>query len=407
MYGIDIKSSRNLKLQQKRRQRRLLARMVVMLIVQILMFFVVPVQECRAQTDNNAQFYGGDLSDYDFDAIDEQLKEAAESLDSAYIEDFEQLVTDIISGENNAGGIGDKLLEVFVGIFTDNRKAVMQIILLAVLSAAVNSFTPLFNKDQISDIAKMIIEISLISILIASFYTACTLCVDTLESCIGMYKAIVPVFFMAVTVASGSITTGAYYEVILIMISFITSILKNVLIKLIKIYMFFVMADSVTGKERFSRIRELIPTAIKWACKLAIVIFTGIGGIKGLINPMTDAVKKNVIYKSLKLLPGIGTTVETVSETVWGAGIIIKNGIGVAAVIVLIAVCIIPIGKLFALTMLFKITAAAIEPIADKKLVKAVNGTSIAISSLTVITMVTLSLFILMVAIICISTNYR
>ena len=407
MYGVNTKGNGNLKKQRNQQRRKLLVRTAVLVLAQTLLILMLPVKECMAKTADTSELYGGDISDYDFGDIDKQLKEATESLDSAYIEDFEQLVTDIINGENNSSGIFDKLLEVFIGIFTDNREVVMQIILLAVLSAAINSFTPLFNKDQVSDIAKMIIEISLISILIASFYTACTLCADTLETCIDMYKAIVPVFFTAVTVASGSITTGAYYEVILIMISFITGILKNILIKLTKIYMFFVMADSVTGKERFSKIRELIPNAVKWVCKFAIVIFTGIGGIKGLINPMTDSVKKNVIYKSLKLLPGIGTTVETVSETVWGAGIIIKNGIGVAAVIVLVAVCIIPIAKLFALAMLFKITAAAIEPIADKKLVKAVNGTSIAISSLTVITLVALSLFVLIIAIICISTNYR
>lgn len=347
----------------------------------------------------------GLLSEYDFDEIDSEIKNASGEADTAYMGDFKELVMDIIGGGSKDSDIGSRLLNAVAGIFLKNKKAVMQIILLAVLSAAVNSFTPLFNRNQVSDIASMIIEISLISILIASFYTACTLCIDTIENCCSIYKSIIPVFLSAVTAASGSITAGAYYEIILLMISFVTGIFKNILIKLIKVYMFFVMADSVTGKERFTKICELIPEAVRLICKLSIILFTGMGTLKGLINPMTDSVKKNFIYKSLKLLPGIGSTVEAVSETVIGAGGIIKNGIGTAAMLILALICIIPIAKLFALAVLYKVTAAAIEPISDKKFVKVVNGTSIAISSLTAVTMIVLSLFILMLAVICIATS--
>ena len=99
--------------------------------------------------------------------------------------------------------------------------------------------------------------------------------------------------------------------------------------------------------------------------------------------------------------------IEGGSSTVLGAGTVIKNSIGVAAIIVLLIVCAIPVIKLVVFTIMFKLTAAAIEPIADKRLVKAVNGASNAIGYLTIITLVAVSLFVLMLAIICISTNYN
>ena len=70
------------------------------------------------------------------------------------------------------------------------------------------------------------------------------------------------------------------------------------------------------------------------------------------------------------------------------------------------AVCCMPVMKLVSLTVIFKVTAAAIEPVADKRIVKAVGNVSTAIGLLCIITLTAMSLFLLMTAIICICTNY-
>jgi stage III sporulation protein AE len=215
------------------------------------------------------------------------------------------------------------------------------------------------------------------------------------------------VFFSAVAFASGSTTSAVYYEIVLIMITVVSMVFGSILISLNKIYVLFIMADSVTSEEHFTKASEMIPAIIKWTCRTAIIVFTGLGGIKGMIAPMSDSLKKNLLYKTLQMIPGIGNSVEMVSQTVIGAGTIIKNGIGTAAIVVLVIVCSIPLFKLIILTCLFKVTAAVIEPVSDKRIVKAVNGVSVAIGSLAVIVLVTVSLFILMAAIICISTNYN
>lgn len=363
-------------------------------------------QVCAASSDSLSDTLTGTLSDYDFKGIDQAVGEINES---GYGVSFQQVVSEIISGGETEGtkGIFSAVSNVFMGTVKSNRTAVIQIIMLAVLSAGIKCFAPAFNKNQVSDTAQMVIQLSLITILLAAFYVACGICSDAVSGCVNIYKALIPVFFSAVSFASGSATAGVYYELVLMMITVVSSLFGTILITLDKVYVLFAMADSVSGEERFSKASELIPTLIKWTCRAAVLIFTGLGGIKSLINPMTDSMKKNMLYKTLQMLPGIGGSVETVSQTVIGAGTIIKNGIGTAAIVVLVIVCSVPVLKLAALTLLFKVTAAAIEPVSDKRIVKAVNGISVAIGSLSVIVLVTVSLFILMAALICISTNYN
>ncbi|MBQ4284795.1 MAG: stage III sporulation protein AE, partial [Lachnospira sp.] len=268
-----------------------------------------------------------------------------------------------------------------------------------------SSFLPDLNKGQVFQYAHMVIEIILITILAASFFSACNECIKVISVCVDIYRAIIPVFFSAVLVTTGNATVAAYYEVVLMMITVVNTFYKNVFVGIVKMYFLLIICDMVTGKEQFSKMCELFQSFVKLGCKTTIAIFAGIGGLKGMINPMSDSLKKNVVIKGLKLVPVIGSTVDSVSGTLVGAGAIIKNGIGLAGIIVLVTVCMIPVLKLVVISLLYKITAAVIEPIAGKKLVKVVNSTGVAIGMLCLIDIVVLTLFVLMLAIICIATN--
>lgn len=347
---------------------------------------------------------GAEVKDYDFSDVDRSIKEN-EAQD--YIGSFKELVLKLVNGENSGDkGVFRDVADIFINSFTAHKDVVINIIILAVLSAFISSFAPVLNKGMINDTAHMIIEIMLITLLMASFYSAVITSTDTIQGFIDIYKSLIPAFFSAVTFASGSITSAAYYEVVLIAITFVNDILKNVILRMVKVYLLLGFADLLMKKSPFSQAMELILTVIKWGCKLSLVAFSGVAGLKGMINPISDEAKKSVIYKTLKIIPGIGNGVDAVSSTVAGAGAVIKNAVGVAAIIVIMAVCCMPVMKLVSLTVIFKVTAAAIEPVADKRIVKAVGNVSTAIGLLCIITLTAMSLFLLMTAIICICTNY-
>ena len=59
---------------------------------------------------------------------------------------------------------------------------------------------------------------------------------------------------------------------------------------------------------------------------------------------------------------------ETV-DAVLGCGNILKNAVGFVGIVVVLAICILPIIKLAVMSFAFNLTAALSEPIADKKIV--------------------------------------
>ena len=57
-----------------------------------------------------------------------------------------------------------------------------------------------------------------------------------------------------------------------------------------------------------------------------------------------------------------------------GAGALIKNCVGVAALLVLVLIAIIPIFKILLLSLMYKVAAVVVEPVADKRFAGCLKG---------------------------------
>ena len=78
-----------------------------------------------------------------------------------------------------------------------------------------------------------------------------------------------------------------------------------------------------------------------------------------------------------------------------------------AVVIAVLIVCAVPVLKLVLMAVLFKVTAAVIEPVADKRVVKAVNALGTAVGMLLMTVLAAVSLFLLMLAMIVMMTGLQ
>ena len=101
------------------------------------------------------------------------------------------------------------------------------------------------------------------------------------------------------------------------------------------------------------------------------MFFLGLNGIKSLILPLSDSLKMSVLFKAVSMIPGIGNSAQTVSKTIAGSAVLVKNSIGVAAVIVMAVIIGIPLLKLVVMALLYQILGAVLEPVADSRIVKA------------------------------------
>ena len=76
------------------------------------------------------------------------------------------------------------------------------------------------------------------------------------------------------------------------------------------------------------------------------------------------------------MIPGIGNVVSGIGQVLVSSGILIKNCVGAAALIALIAIGLVPMIKIACLALFYKLAAAVTEPVADQRIVGCLKGMS-------------------------------
>jgi len=343
------------------------------------------------------------VEEYDFSDIQQFLDE---NVDSKNI-DFLNTAKRFITGESTSvitelfSDIKDKLL-VEIDF---NKGSIGKIIIIAIVSAFFTNFSMIFSGNNISETGFYITYMLLITVLVSAFGVITSVAANVISMLLDFMKALVPTYFMAIGMTSGTVTAAAFYEIVLVMITGVNWLFLKVIIPAINIYVVLMLVNSISKDDFLSRFAELIETIVKWLSKSAMAAVLGVNIIQGMVLPSIDAMKNTTLGKVVSIIPGIGNSANAVTEILLGSGRIIKNGIGVAALVVIIVMCLVPIIKLAVFTLMYQGTSALLQPITDKRILDCVSavttGTKLLLSSVVTAT----ALFIITIAIVCVSTN--
>lgn len=107
----------------------------------------------------------------------------------------------------------------------------------------------------------------------------------------------------------------------------------------------------------------------------------------------------------MQAIPGIGAGAGAVTKLMLGSGVLIKNAMGAAAVLLLFLFSIVPLARLFVLYLIYRGVAAVLQPVADKRLVVCLSGAAQAQKMLLTVTASCFLLFAVTIALICQGTN--
>ena len=283
---------------------------------------------------------------------------------------FQDLVESVIRQDENlsAGQIRNYVLKV-------NKPVLASIIFLVLIAAVFSNFSEVFQNCQISQTAFFLVYLSVITVGIRNFQAAAVEVQHGLENLILFMRVLCPVYFVCMAVAVGSISAIAFYNLALFLIFLVELVILKWIVPLIQIALLMEILNNLTEEEFLSKAAELLRLVIGWSLKSLLALVTGIGFIERIISPAADQVKRSVWTKGVRMIPGIGDVVSGTSEVVLGSAVLLKNGVGIAGALLVTGVVMIPVINMGILTLLYKGTAALIQPVSDKRIVEAISFT--------------------------------
>lgn len=349
---------------------------------------------------------GEELSkDYDYSEIQEVIDEVLSTDEKINFEDY---VVDLVTSRKSFSleQVGNDIKNGVMNEIKENIGILTSLISIAVIAAVFTNFSFAFQNSQVAETGFYVAYLLLFSVLTVSFIAAANLASDTLSAILDFMKALVPAYFLSVAFCSGAGTSMIYYETTLFLITFVDILLIRVIIPMINIYLVIAMANNLSKEDFLSKLTDLIAVVIKWSLKSLLTLVLGFNAVQGLILPVAYKIKKSVLMKAAGAIPGVGDVFGSVTESVLGAGILLKNAIGIAGVVVIVIVCAVPIIKLTVTSLIYRVSCAAVQPISDKRMLSCVNASAEASGLLLQTVCIGAVLFLLTITIVSAATTW-
>ena len=227
-----------------------------------------------------------------------------------------------------------------------------------------------------------------------------------MQMVIDFLEALVPAYATTLMLSGNAASAGIFYEMTFGMVLLLESALKLFLVPAIHVFVLLEFVDHLFEEEKLSKLAELIESGIAICIKIAVGSVIGISTVQSFLTTAKDRISGNMILKSVSMLPGVGNTIGSAGEIVLGCGILIKNSVGVAAVIVLLVVCLLPLVKIFSFTFLYRLIVALLQPVADQRLVECVHGVARGSTLYLKIMVNTMLLFMIVISMVTASTSF-
>lgn len=338
-----------------------------------------------------------------------EFSEIQDLLDDIFPEkktDFQDLIKKMLSGQTEPSlqVIGEMISDQFFYEWKSSKAGMVHILLIVIVAAVFTNFSNVFQNKQISEISFYVLYLLLITIGLNSFRILIVSASENLERLIGFMKVLGPVYFLAVAFAAGSSTSILFYNLVLLLIYLVELVILNFLIPFVQVYIVVKVMNNLSEEDYLSKFAELCETVIAWTLKTLLAGVTGVNIIQGLLSPAIDSLKRSVVGRSAEAIPVVGDAIGGVTEVMLGTAVLIKNGIGVAGALVCIGICLVPIIQMAVVTLLYKLIAAMIQPVSDKRIVGCISSIADGSQMLLRIIFTTGVLFLLTIAVVTATT---
>lgn len=354
----------------------------------------------QQETDYTEEF----IDILDMGAVEEYLASHEETENLSFYE----LVSGIAGGEIpiNGKSITDSVVSLLWKEIRANKDILILVLLLAVSCSFVKNFADVFRNTYISDICFVIIYLEMIALLMKSFLIMNEIVTGSMEKIVEFMSMLIPVFCMSLSIGMADITAAGFYEIAFLVIYIVQWVMLAFLLPMVQIFIVTEFMNYMIPGEKFTRMCELLESAVKWCLKFAVTVIVGLNVVQGIMAPAIDRLKMSGVTKTIGMIPGVGNAVNVLSEMMLGAGMVIKGSVGTAGIVILLVIFLVPFSKMLVLSLLYKVTAAVSEPIADKRISGSINSVYTGCVLLQKIMLTSLALFLLTIAMIMASSNF-
>ncbi|WP_125152255.1 stage III sporulation protein AE [Clostridium rectalis] len=280
-------------------------------------------------------------------------------------------------------------------------KLMAVLVIISIVCVLITNLEKAFSNEGLSEIAYFACYSLIIIIMAKSFYIGVDLGRETINKMADFMLALIPVLLMLLASIGGIAEAAVIDPIVIGAINISARIFANVLIPIICMTFVLQFVNNISEEYKIDKLTKLLNQVALWGQGVLMTVFIGILTVRGISSKTLDqVVAKTAKYAVDNFVPIVGKCLSDAISTVAGYSLLLKNALSSVGLIVLIGIVIFPVIKILIIALLYKLTAALIEPIGDKKLVNCIASAGDSLILITSCLICVSVMFFIMISII-------
>lgn len=302
----------------------------------------------------------------DMKSLNKYTEEITEGLDDNI--SFENILEKIQNNEFDISIIINFVIEKLFIEIKDVLTIFAGILSVIVLSGVLKSVTSSFNEKSVGEIGFYVCYMIVILSISNVFYTGSKIASETIQSMYEFLKITIPIF-ITLAISGGNIGEGVIIAPFIGgMGAFIIGFISTVIVPLTVTVSAFEIINYISEREILKSFTGFMKKCISMLLKGMAILFAAMLSIQKLAIPAVSGIALKTTKAVAGAIPVVGDIMEGTMESAVALVSAAKGSISAVVIIFLILICFIPILKLFAVFIMYKLVGAFSEPFCDKRL---------------------------------------
>ena len=288
-----------------------------------------------------------------------------------------RMFEDLKSGELDLRpeNMGRTLLEILGREILSCSPLIGKLLILSVLCAVLGQLQVAYG-GSVGKTAQIMTYLVLLTLAITSFREALEISMGTIDRMVGLMQTLFPVM-LTLLISMGNLTSAALFKPLIMgSLTVLATIIKTVVLPLYFLAAVLRLFNHISEQFKLSKLAGLLEFSGKISLGVIMTVFIGVMTVQGVTGGVADSVVFRTAKYSADLIPVVGKFFKDAVELVITSGLLLKNAVGIIALLAIIVICVGPLVKILAMILVFRVSAALIEPLGEKALADSLQDMS-------------------------------
>ncbi len=383
----------------------------------VLLFILIPnlgsptYREITYASSSDEEIYqevDKELENLEVDSLDEILSKFNSHQREIFgSNSFLDKIKKLIVGDfDNSKSVWVNLISIFLDNLVGLIPLISLIIAISLLGNMLQSLKPTSNGKSISNLISFV-TFGFIVILVLSIVTKMvTLTTNTIFTLKDQMDALFPILLTFLTAIGGTVSSSVYQPAMALLSGTILNLFTYLLLPLFIFSVIFSIVSNLSNNVKLEKFSSFFSSSFKWIVGLIFTIFTAFLSIQGITAGTIDGVSIRTMKYAIKsYVPMLGSYLSDGMGIMLASSNLIKNSVGAAGLIMLLATILSPLLELIVFMLALKLIAGIVEPLGNRQVANFISSLSKSMVLLIVIVIGIAFVYFILIGLVMCSAN--